>query len=103
VTRRGDEAQPEALEIVEGVVERVNFKLAAVAGAGVDFADGEAAAKSAPRGAIKTCREFGKRRVVGSRRLFGQRAACEPLRATVCASTKNSKLRPFPRKRESSC
>ena len=55
VTRRGDEAQAEALEIVEGVVERVDFKLAAVAGAGVDLADREAAAEPAARGARRRC------------------------------------------------
>ena len=52
MARRGDEAQAEALEIVEGVVERVDFQFAAVAGAGVDLADREAAAEPAPRGAI---------------------------------------------------
>jgi hypothetical protein len=39
MARRGDKAQAEALEIVEGVVERMDFELAAVAGAGVDLAD----------------------------------------------------------------
>ena len=78
MTRRGDEAQSEALEVVEGVVERMNFKLAAVAGSGVDFADGEAASKPAPRGAINACGEFGERRVVGRRRRLGQRTAREP-------------------------
>ena len=44
VARRCDESQPKTLKIVKGVVERVDFKLAAVAGAGVDLANGEAAA-----------------------------------------------------------
>ena len=52
VARRGDEAQPEALEIVEGIVERVDLKLAAIAGAGIDLADGEAAAEPAARGVL---------------------------------------------------
>ena len=52
MARRGDEAQAEALEIVEGVVERVDLELAAVAGAGIDLADREAAAEPPPRGAI---------------------------------------------------
>ena len=45
MARRGDEAQAEALEVVEGVVERVDLELAAVAGAGVDLADRETAAE----------------------------------------------------------
>ena len=51
MARRGDEAQAEALEVVEGVVERVDLQLAAVAGAGVDLADRERAAEPlrAPR------------------------------------------------------
>ena len=57
MARRGDEAQAEALEVVEGVVERVDFQLAAVAGAGIDLADGEAAAEPAPRRAIDARRQ----------------------------------------------
>ena len=52
VARRGDEAQAEALEVVEGVVERVDLQLAAVAGAGIDLADRQAAAEPAARGAV---------------------------------------------------
>ena len=50
--RRGDEAQAEALQVVERVVERVDFQLAAVAGAGVHLADRQASARAArvPRG-----------------------------------------------------
>ena len=68
MARRGDEAQAEALEIVEGVVERVDLELAAIAGAGIDLADGEAAAELPPRGAIEICRKLGQGRVVGRRR-----------------------------------
>ena len=37
MARRGDEAQAETLEIVERIVQRVDFKLAAIAGAGIDL------------------------------------------------------------------
>jgi hypothetical protein len=30
MTRRSDETQPEALKIIEGVIERINLKLEAV-------------------------------------------------------------------------
>ena len=69
MARRGDEAQAEALEIVEGVVQRVDLELAAIAGPGIDLADGEAAAKLPPRGAIEICRKLGEGRIVGLRRL----------------------------------
>jgi hypothetical protein len=36
---RGDEADAETLDVAIGVVERVNFQLAAIAGSGVDLAD----------------------------------------------------------------
>ena len=41
VPGRGDETEAEPLEIVEGVAQRVELELAAVAGAGVDMPDGE--------------------------------------------------------------
>ena len=47
MARRGHEAQAEALEIVEGVVERMDLQLAAVAGAGIDLANRETAAELA--------------------------------------------------------
>jgi hypothetical protein len=43
--RRGDEAQAEALEIVEGVVEPVDFEFAAIARPGIDLADRQASAQ----------------------------------------------------------
>ncbi len=49
MARRGDEAQAEPLEIVEGVVERVDLKLATVARAGVHLADGKAAPETVLR------------------------------------------------------
>ena len=44
--RRSDEAQSEALEVVEGVVQCVNLEFATVARAGVDLSNRKAAAKS---------------------------------------------------------
>ena len=73
MARRGDEAQAEAFEIVEGVVERVDFQLAAVAGAGIDFADREAAAEPAVRGAVEPLCKLGQRGLVRGRRRLGQR------------------------------
>ena len=52
MSRRRDEAEAEALKVVEGVVERVDFKLAAVAGTGIDLADRKAAAEPLARRAI---------------------------------------------------
>ena len=71
---RGHEAQAEALEIVEGVVERVDLQLAGVARAGVDFADGEAAAEPCAGGAIDLAGKLGKRLIAGLGRGFGHRA-----------------------------
>src|SRR5581483_2556298 len=42
MTRGRDKAEPEALEIVDGVVERMDLELAAIARAGIDFANGKA-------------------------------------------------------------
>ena len=36
---RSDKAQAEAFEIIEGVAQRMDFQFAAIAGAGIDFAD----------------------------------------------------------------
>ena len=52
MARRGDEAQAEALEVVERVVERVDFEFAAIAGAGIDLADRERAAELARARAV---------------------------------------------------
>ncbi len=43
MARGGHEADTEALDIVKGVAERVDFELAAVARTGVDLADRETA------------------------------------------------------------
>jgi hypothetical protein len=50
VTRRGDEPEAEAFQVVEGVVESVDLQLAKVAGPGVHLADRQRAAEAAPRG-----------------------------------------------------
>ena len=55
-------------EIVERVIERMNFQLAAVARSGVDLADRKAAAETAPCGAIDASSEFRERRVIRRRR-----------------------------------
>jgi hypothetical protein len=62
MARRGDEAQAEPLEIVESVLQRVDFQFAAVARAGIDLADRERAAEPALGGQIDAA---GKRREVG--------------------------------------
>ena len=84
MARRRDKAQAETFEIVEGVVERMDFQFAAVAGAGIDLADRQAAAQPPARGAIDLRGEFGQRRVVRGRRRLGQRPRAG-LRAGFCA------------------
>jgi hypothetical protein len=79
MARRRDKTQAEAFEIVERVVERVYFELAAIAGAGIDLADRQAAAKPAVRGAVDLLCELGKRGVVGRRRRFGDGRADQVL------------------------
>ena len=69
---RGDEAQAEAFQIVEGIVEGVDLELAAVAGAGVDLADRQRAAEPTARGAVDALRELGEARIVGRGRRLGE-------------------------------
>ena len=52
MARRGHETQSEPFEIVERVIERMNFQLATVARSGIDLADRKAAAEPAPCGAV---------------------------------------------------
>ena len=59
MARRCDEAQAEPFEIVEGVAERLDLELAAVAGTGIDLADGEAATELAARRATEAMAERG--------------------------------------------
>ncbi len=68
MARRGDEAQAEPLEIVEGVAERMDLQLAAVARAGIDLADREAAPERGAGGAVDRAGELGDGGVVARRR-----------------------------------
>jgi hypothetical protein len=61
VARRCDEAQTEALEIVERIVQRVDFQFAAVARTGIDLADRQAAAEPPPRGTVELPCKLAKR------------------------------------------
>ena len=89
MARRGDEAQAEALDVVIGVVERVDFELASVARAGVDLADRETSPEPPPRGAADGGCEFAQRGIVRRRRLLGQWQAEQALKkqlAHLCVS-----------------
>src|SRR4051812_44091162 len=76
---RGDEAEAEALDVVIGVIERVDLKLASIAGPGVDLTYRKAPAKTPPRGAAKGRCKFGHRGIVRTRRLFGERPSQQTL------------------------
>ena len=67
MARRSDEAQAEALEIVEGVLQRVDLQLAAVARAGIDLADRERAAEPALGRKIDAAGKLGERGVLDRR------------------------------------
>jgi hypothetical protein len=71
--------RPEALEIVEGVVEGMDLELAAIARAGIDRADRKAAAEPAARRAGDALGELGERCVVLGGRRFGERAPPQAL------------------------
>ena len=77
VARGRDEMQAEAFEIVERVVERMDFQFAAVARAGVDLANGQAAAKPAARRMADASGELGQHRVVLGGPRLGERPAHE--------------------------
>ena len=62
MARRGDEAEAEPFDVVIGIVEGMNFELAAVARAGIDFADRETVAEPLPGGASDRLREFPRSR-----------------------------------------
>jgi len=74
VAGRGDEAEAEAFEVVEGVVEGVDFELAAIARAGVDLADGKAVAEPPARRRVERACHRGDLGVVDYRRRLGQGA-----------------------------
>src|SRR3546814_1403919 len=62
--RRGDETQPEPRDVVVSVVEGVNLKFAAVAGAGIDLADRKTAPQVPTRGAAERFGQLDERRLV---------------------------------------
>jgi hypothetical protein len=45
MARRSDKVNTEALDVMDGVIERIDFQLTSVAGAGIDLSDGEGAAE----------------------------------------------------------
>ena len=71
MARGGHEADTEALDIVKGVAERVDFEFAAVAGARIDFADRE----TAPEGSRDDASKLGARELRASPSLRS-RARC---------------------------
>jgi len=64
MTWRGDEAQAETLQVVERIVQCMDFQFATVAGAGIDLANGQTAAETALRGAVKLRTKLGEFRIV---------------------------------------
>ena len=76
---RSNETQPEAIQIIECVVEGVDLKLAAVARAGIDFADRKAAPKSRTGDAIEACGKLAQHGVIGRGSRFGKRPADKAL------------------------
>jgi hypothetical protein len=72
MARRGHEAQAEALQVVEGVSQRVDLELAAIARSGVDLADRQRAAEPAARCPVDAARELGEARIVGRGRRLGE-------------------------------
>ena len=77
MARRGDEAQPEPLEVVERIVQRVDFQLTAVARAGIYLADRQAAAEPSACGAVDLLGKFGQSNVADYWRRLGERRRCQ--------------------------
>ena len=75
MARRGDKPQAEPLDVVVGVVERVNFQLASVAGSGVDLADRKAPAEPSPCGLSERSCKLRNGGIIGQRRPLGERLA----------------------------
>jgi hypothetical protein len=73
--RRSDEAEAEPLDVVKGVVEGVDLEFAAVARAGIDLADRQAAPQPTARRVVDLPGQFGERGIVRCRRRLGQRRA----------------------------
>ena len=83
MTRRGDEPQAEPLDVVIGVVERVNFQLASVAGSGIDLADRQAPAEPPPRGLPERGGKLRHGGVIGRWRPLGERPAKHAFKSSL--------------------
>ncbi len=92
VARRGRELDAEALDVIDRVVERVDLQLAAVAGAGIDLADGDRAAEQPACPHLQRARRArpGSRPRSAARRIAaapdGHRALRTAIGAAACAS-----------------
>jgi hypothetical protein len=75
MARRGNKPEAEALDVVVGVVKRVNFEFAPIARSGVNRAYGETSAETPPRSATNGDCEFGHRGIVRRRRLLREWSA----------------------------
>src|SRR5690242_4470297 len=79
MARRRHKADPEAFEIIEGIVERVDFEFAAVARAGINLPNRETATQTPKRSSLDAGTQLGQHFLVLSRRWFGQRATHQAL------------------------
>ena len=73
MTRRRNEPETEALDVVVGIVQRVDFKFASIAGSGIDLPYGEAASETPSCGEAHGYCQFGYRGIVRRRRFLGER------------------------------
>jgi hypothetical protein len=62
MARRGNEVEAEPLQIVIGIVQRVDFQFAAVAGTGIHFSNRQTTAESSPRRSIDLRAQLSQRR-----------------------------------------
>ena len=72
--RGSNEAQPEPLQIVKSIVQRVDFELATVARSGIDMANCQSTPQPFPRDLVEARGQLGQLGV-DDRRRFGQRTA----------------------------
>src|SRR5437867_1640025 len=77
--RRRHKAEPEAFQIIEGIVERVDFEFAAVARAGIDLPNRETATQTPPRCSLDAGAQLGQHLLVLDRRCLGQWATHQAL------------------------
>jgi len=68
----GDETKAETLQVVKGILEGVEFELAAVAGARVDEPEGEASSEPLPRSFLDPEAEVSNKGFVDGRRGLGK-------------------------------